>query len=226
MKKTIFLIVLLSVSFAALPLSGQQPERKEKPVMGYIIENGDTLYVGNLKPVYVYNRPKKNKNDKAWREYYRTVHNFAKAYPYALQAKARIDRTDSILASTHFTRKQREKYLQQVEKELFAEFEAPLRKLSFNQGRILLRLIDRELGQTTFYIVKDYRGGLTASFWQGVARLFGADMRKPYDKYGEDKVLEELVQMYHDGRFYYLYFSLFGAPKDPNISPYGTRRAN
>lgn len=191
--------------------------------MGYTIEpNGDTLYVGTLKPAYIYNRPNNRQKQKQWREYYRTIYNFAKAYPYALLARQRMDKADSTLAASHFTPKEREKFLAQTERQLFNEFEAPLRKLTISQGRILLRLIDRELGQTTYYIVKGYRGGSTAVFWQGVAKLFGADMKKPYDKYGEDKLLEELVIMYHDGRFYYLYTSLFGPPKDPRISPYGT----
>ena len=65
------------------------------------------------------------------------------------------------------------------------------------------------MGQTSFYVIKNYRGGAAAGFWQGVAKLFGSDLKKPYDKFGEDKVVEELVQMYHDGVFDYLYYSMF-----------------
>jgi len=93
---------------------------------------------------------------------------------------------------------------------LFKEFEKPLRNLTFNQGRMLLKLIDREVGQNSYYIIKGYRGGAAAGFWQGIAKLFGADLKKPYDKYVEDKVLEELVVMYHEGSFPYLYASIFG----------------
>ncbi len=191
--------------------------------MGYIVDNGDTLFVGKLKEVYVYNRPRNRKEQKEWKDYYRMVHNFSKAYPYALLARERLDRADSTLAASNFNKREREKYLEKTERTLFAEFEKPLRNLTFTQGRMLLRLIDREVGYSSFAIVKDYRGTVTAAFWQGVAKLFGADMKKPYDKYGEDKPLEELVQMYHDGRFYYLYTSLFGPPKDARISPNGTR---
>ena len=224
--KTTFSIFLLGLSvLTPLTLQAQTDSLRQGHFMGYVIENGDTLYVESLPPVYIYNRNAK-KDGRIWRDFYRTVHNFAKAYPYALQARERMDTADSILAAGSFSAMERERFLAQTEKDLFAEFEAPLKKLTFTQGRMLLRLIDREIGQTSFAVVKNYRGGLTASFWQGVARIFGADMKKPYDKYGEDKVLEELVRMYHDGRFYYLYFSLFGPPKDTNISPYGTRRVN
>ncbi|HPW78158.1 MAG: hypothetical protein BWX62_00683 [Bacteroidetes bacterium ADurb.Bin037] len=208
-----------------LTLTAQKETRREGHVVGFIIENGDTLFVSSIPAIYVYNRDKRKK-DKEWREFYKTVHNFARAYPFALQARERMDTADSILAVSNFTPRERERFLAKTERNLFAEFEGPLRKLTFTQGRILLRLIDREIGQTSYAVVKNYRGGLTAAFWQGVAKIFGADMKKPYDKYGEDKLLEELVQMYHDGRFYYLYFSLFGSPKDSNISPYGTRRTN
>ena len=224
--KTTFSIFLWGLSvLTPLTLQAQTDSLRQGHLMGYVIENGDTLFVESLPPVHVYNRNAK-KDGRIWRDFYRTVHNFAKAYPYALQARERMDTADSILAAGSFSAMERERFLAQTEKDLFAEFEAPLKKLTFTQGRMLLRLIDREIGQTSFAVVKNYRGGLTASFWQGVARIFGADMKKPYDKYGEDKVLEELVRMYHDGRFYYLYFSLFGPPKDTNISPYGTRRVN
>jgi len=221
MKTRWLFIALCLLFFSAPSLTAQELQGH---LMGYVIEDGDTLFVSSIPPLHVFSRDKRKK-DREWREFYMVVHNFSKAYPYALQSRARLDRADSILASRPFTAREKEKFLEKTERELFAEFEAPLRKLTFSQGRMLLRLIDREVGMTSFAVVKNYRGGITASFWQGVARIFGADMKKPYDKYGEDKLLEELVLMYHDGRFYYLYFSLFGPPKDPNISPYGTRAA-
>lgn len=220
---------LTCLSFAAIAcpsLFGQstaQKPAKDSVLMGYIIEGDDTLYVGNIREVYVYNRPRNRKEQRQWRDYYKMVHNFSKAYPYALLANERLTIADSILATSNFSKRERDKFLDQTERDLFSEFEQPLRNLTFTQGRMLMRLIDREVGYSSFAIVKDYRGNVTAAFWQGVAKLFGADMKKPYDKYGEDKPLEELVQMYHDGRFYYLYTSLFGPPKDPRITPYGTR---
>ena len=74
---------------------------------------------------------------------------------------------------------------------------------------MLIKLIDREVGLSGFYLIKNYRGGAAAGFWQGIAKLFGSDLKKQYDKFGEDKLLEELVQMYHAGTFDYLYFSMF-----------------
>lgn len=178
-------------------------------LIGYKIENGDTLYVDKLKPAYAFNRPKNWKKSKQWRDYYRTVYNFKKVYPYALIAKRIVKEADSTLANTNLSRRGKEKYIKKYEKRLFYEFEKPLRNLSFSQGRLLLRLIDREVGKTSFYIIKGYKGGFTATFWQGIARLFGSDLKRPYDKFGEDKVVEELVKLYEEGSFDYLYYSMF-----------------
>ena len=68
---------------------------------------------------------------------------------------------------------------------------------------------NREVGQSSYYIIKNYRGGVTAVFWQGIARLFGSDLKQPYDKYGKDRATEDLVRMYNNGSFDYLYYSLF-----------------
>lgn len=205
-KKILYaLTALLSV----LPAS-VTAQTGERTAMGYILEeSGDTLFVEKISPIYVYNRPDKWKKDRQWREFYRTVYNFNKVYPYALKAKAIIADADSTIANSNFNRRQREKYLKEYQKRLFKEFEKPLKNLTIGQGQLLLKLLDRELGRTSFYVIKNYRGGAAAGFWQGIAKLFGSDLKKPYDKFGEDKIIEELVQMYQDGTFYYLYYSLF-----------------
>ena len=179
-------------------------------LMRYAIENKDTVFIGALNPVYVFNRPPKNLKDKYWGDYYRIVYNFNKAYPYALLAAEKVYEVDSILVAKKRTQREKEKIIKDFEKQLFKDFEKPLRNLTFNQGRMLLKLIDREVGQNSYYIIKEYRGGVTAGFWQGIAKIFGADLKKPYDRYGDDKVLEELVVMYHEGSFSHLYASLFG----------------
>jgi hypothetical protein len=178
--------------------------------MKYNIEGKDTVFISSLNPVYIFNRPPKAIKDKNWGDYYRIVYNFNKAYPYALLAAEKVFEVDSILASKKRTQREKEKMMKDFENKLFKEFEKPLRNLTFNQGKMLLKLIDREVGQNSFYIIKEYRGTVTAGFWQGIAKIFGADLKKPYDMYGDDKVLEELVAMYHEGSFPHLYASIFG----------------
>ncbi len=174
-------------------------------VVGWDISGGDTIYI--MKTIYVF--PKIHPKTRSWREYYKLVYNFKKTYPYALLAKDKINEADSVLSSRHFSKREQEKYIKSFEIRLFKEFEKPLRNMSFSQGRLLMKLIDREVGQSSYYIIKDYRGSFTALFWQGIARIFGANLKKPYDKFGEDRITEELVQMYYNGSFDYLYYSLF-----------------
>ena len=218
MKKISLIIIAIGLFF--LTPSGAHGQQKDD-YMFYSIEGKDTVYHADIAPAYKkYVERVKRQKGKEWRKYYRTVHNFAKTYPYALVAKEKKDEADHYLATHKLTKGEKEKYLKQYEKELFETFEKPLRNLTFTQGRILLRLIDRELGLTSFYIIRDYRGKAAAGFWQGIAKIFGADLKTPYDRFGQDKDLEELVQMYHKGEFGYLYVSIFGKhPPRPAVSP-------
>ena len=211
--------ICLIITTLILPLLMKGQDKSE--FMLYSIEGKDTIYHADIAPAYkkYRERPKRQKG-KEWRKYYKTVHNFAKTYPYALVAKEKRAEADNYLATHDLTKMEREKYLKQYEKDLFKTFETPLRKLTFSQGRMLLRLIDRELGLTSFYIIKDYRGRAAAGFWQGIAKMFGADLKTPYDRFGQDKELEELIQIYQRGEFNYLYVSIFGKrPPTPAVSP-------
>lgn len=208
--KPLFITLLITLLAILLPEERLQAQTKKGYVVGYILEeNGDTLFVDKIAPTYIFNRPEQWKKSKSWREYYRMVYNFKKTYPYALKAKEIIQDADSTLKYSNFTAKEREKYLKAYEKRLFKEFEKPLRSMSINQGKMLLKLIEREVGLSGFYLIRRYRGGAAAGFWQGIAKLFGSDLKKQYDKFGEDKLLEELVQMYQAGTFDYLYYSMF-----------------
>ena len=175
------LVALFYASFA----NGQKPGVQ----IGYEVHGKDTIYVDRINELHVFNRPQSWKKSREWRKFYRTVYNFAKVYPYALKAKAIMRDADSTLANSNFTRGQKEKYIKEYEKRLFKEFEKPLRSLSINQGKMLLKLIDREAGISSYYAIKNYKGGAAAGFWQGIAKLFGSDLKKKYDMFGEDKIL-------------------------------------
>jgi hypothetical protein len=200
-----YCFLLLGALFYTSFANGQKPGVR----IGYEVHGKDTIYIDRINELHVFNRPQSWKKSREWRKFYRTVYNFAKVYPYALKAKAIMRDADSTLANSNFTRGQREKYIKDYEKKLFREFEKPLRSLSINQGKMLLKLIDREAGISSYYAIKNYKGGAAAGFWQGIAKLFGSDLKKKYDMFGEDKILEELVQMYKNGSFWYLYYSMF-----------------
>ena len=170
----------------------------------YRTENGDTVYFDVLKEVLVI----KFKAKKDYRKYKRMVYNLRKVYPYAQIAKRKLSEMDKHYLTLK-TDKERKAYTKSAEKELLSEFEAPLRKLTVSQGGLLIKLIDRETGRTSYNVIKEFRGGFSAALWQGVARLFGNNLKASYDAEGNDKILEELVSMYENGNFDQLYFSMF-----------------
>lgn len=188
------------------------PEKESGGLMHYIVEGQDTIYVDELRASKVYSRVPKQKG-KEWRKYYRLVHNFSKAYPYALVAKRLVVKADSTIAADRLKGARRERYISGVQKELFEVFEGQMRKLTVSQGALIMKLIDREVGKSSYNIIKGYKSGITAGFWQGIAKMFGSDLKKPYDPEGEDADVEELVKIWEDGDFPALYWSLFW--KDP-----------
>ena len=204
--------MVVSIAFLCFPLLSLAQQKGH--AMYYIIdEKGDTLFVDQLREITMYPyRTSRGyfKNEREWRQYYRLVYNFRKAYPYALLAKERLRLIEEDLQKIP-TEAERQTRIKEEEKQLFKEFEKPLRNLTISQGKLLLKLIDREIGLSSFYLIKDLRGGLTATFWQGIAKLFGSDLKKQYDKYGEDRDVEELVRIYQEGDFEWFYFQLISS---------------
>ena len=189
-------------------------EQQSQGLMEFIVEGNDTIYIDEIRASKVYSRLPRQKG-KDWRKYYRLVHNFSKTYPYALVAKKIVARADSTIAADNLKRAKRDKYISLVQKELFNVFEKPLRGLTVTQGALLMKLIDREIGKSSYDIIKDSKNGIAAKFWNGIAKMFGSDLRKPYDPEGEDKMVEDLVKLWEDGDFPAFYMSLFW--QDPPI---------
>lgn len=176
--------------------------------MQFIVEDGDTIYIGDLPAATVYQKLPRQKG-REWRKYYRLVYNFSKVYPYALVARHIVTEVDSTIAADNLKRGRRDRYINEMQKELFEAFEQPLKNLTVSQGALLMKLIDREVGKSSYSIIKDYKSGVAAGFWQGIARLFGSDLKKPYDPQGDDQPTEELVRKWESGQFDGLYYSLF-----------------
>lgn len=185
-------------------------------LMEYVVEGKDTIYIDEIRASKVYSRLPKQKG-KDWRKYYKLVHNFSKAYPYALVAKKLVNEADSTIDAQKLKGVKKEKYVSQVQKELFEVFEGQMRTLTVSQGALIMKLIDREVGKSSYNIIKGYKSGIAAGFWQGIAKIFGSDLKKPYDPEGEDAKTEELVKIWEDGDFEAFYFSIFW--KDPPVMP-------
>jgi len=144
-----------------------------------------------IKEVTVYAHPRfPRKSD--FRKYERLISNLKKVYPYAIIVRKRLSRVDTDMQSID-NEEGRKEYLKKVEKDVFAEYEGAVREMTITQGRLLIKLIDRETQNTSYTLIKDYRGKVAAAFWQGIARIFGTNLKEEYDPYGEDALIESII---------------------------------
>ena len=162
-------------------------------------KEGDTILYYTLKPVRVYSSLRTFKNEKEQRKYNRLVYHVRKVYPYAHRAGIMLREEEAKM--TGMDKGDRRSHMKQVEKRLEKEFGPELKALTFTQGRILLKLIDRETGHTSYELVDDLRGSFRAWFYDGIAGLFGYDLKGKYDPHNhlEDRYIEEVVLMIEAG---------------------------
>jgi hypothetical protein len=114
-------------------------------------------------------------------------------YPYARKAGIILNDMNRQLARIPSEEKKKG-YIKSREKELKKEFTDPMENLSVYQGKVLMKLINRQTGNNCYDIIKEYRGGFTARFWQTVAFFFGSSLKQPYDAQGDDREIETIVQ--------------------------------
>jgi hypothetical protein len=169
-----------------------------KYVLYGVIIDGDTLFLSSIDEVYIYPR-REFDSRRDYRRYKRLIRNVKKAYPYAKLAKKKLDEIEANLGKIKSEKAQKE-YIKKVEKDLMDEYEEELKKLTLTQGRILIKLIDRETGETSYELVKELRGSLSAFFWQALARLFGSNLKSEFDAEGEDKLINEIVILIENGQ--------------------------
>jgi hypothetical protein len=155
------------------------------------VVDGDTIPNVVIQSVTVFS-PRRYKSKRDYRQHQRLIRNLKAAYPYAQIAKNTMSEMENHFQTLN-TKKERDAYIKEVEKKMRADFESQLVKLTVSQGRILIKLIDRELGRSSYDLVKDLKGGTSAVFWQTVARIFGSNLKVKFDSEGEDKMLNELI---------------------------------
>ena len=131
---------------------------------------------------------------------YKTIQNIRRVYPYVLKAKEVIDNLNAKLATMNDA-KEKKKLIKQTEKELFSQFEKDVRKMSYSQGKLLLKLLARETNESAYGLIKTYKGGIPATFWYGVGLLFHENLKAKYDSLGEDAALEKIVKKHQLGQF-------------------------
>ena len=185
------------VSFTGIKSQDTIRLEKDNVVLYGLILDGDTLFLSTIDEVYIF--PEKRFSSRwEYRRYRRLIRNVKKAYPYAKLAKRKFDEI-TVHFETLNSEKAKKAYIKQVEKEIKYEFEGELKKLTITQGRILIKLIDREIGETSYDLLKELRGSFSAFFWQTVARLFGTNLKSEFDPLGEDRLINEIVLMIERG---------------------------
>lgn len=199
MKIIVVILVVLSIFFTnKLYSQTGKPKSDSLIVTRAIILDGDTIPNIYLDEIVIF--PEiifKSKQDE--RRYTKLVRDLKKVYPYAKLAKEKLEELEREYAKLA-TEKEQKEYTKTVEQELLDEFGPRLKKLTITQGRLLLKLIDRETGNTSYALLKELRGSFSAVFWQAVARLFGSDLKTEYDAEGVDQYIERIVVLIEHGQ--------------------------
>lgn len=180
-------------------LSGQCQNSKKQQKVRAKVEKGDTVVLGFLNPVYVTENWNPRQKKRFTRKYLKLIRDVKKAYPYAKLAGNKLNEYEGELAAIE-SKGERRRFLNKVENELRNEYEGDLKSLTITQGVILIKLVDRETGDTSFELVKQFRGSFSAFFWQSLARLFGHNLKLNYDPHGEDYLIEEVIQLIESGK--------------------------
>jgi hypothetical protein len=192
------LIVLFSIKSTSL---FAQTAAADTILTGAVIYNGDTIEAKTLTDAWAYAKVNVNALN-ASAKWTRLRNAVYVTYPYARRAGAVLNDINSKLANVT-DKSARRDYIKTREKELKKEFTDPLTNLSIYQGKVLMKLINRETGNNCYEIIKDYKGGVTARFYQTVAFFFSTSLKQPYDSNGDDadieKIVKEVKRMYGYG---------------------------
>ena len=200
MLKRVSHIVLFIGMLTFLGTSPTKSQTTDKTLARLSVYKGDTIAWIELKPVYIY-KPLIFKSKKKQNSYNRLVRNVKKTLPIAKEIKQIIIHTSMHLDSLP-NEKERKKYIRQVEKKLKKEYTPRMKKLTFSQGKLLIKLVDRECEQTAYQLVKSFMGSFKAGFYQTFASLFGASLKKEYDPENEedDAITERVIVLVENGQ--------------------------
>lgn len=184
----IALLLALTPCSANMQAQNYQSKQVRLPVDLY---NGDTIPVVYLPNVYIYRTPNFDSRRQE-RFYWRNVRDVKKTLPIAREVRGIIVETYEYLLTIP-NEKARERHLAAVEKGILKQYTPQMKKLTFRQGKMLIKLIDRECDQTGYELIKAFMGGFKANFYQTFASLFGASLKKEYDPEMEDAEIEEII---------------------------------
>lgn len=197
--KQILFIISFWATFVFHAFSAQTLNTYEGQIARAHVEGTDTVLDLQLPMLYVY-PPIVFKNEKQEKFYWATVSRVKKTLPYAKLIGGLLRDVNKQMEGMN--ERERKAFMKTKEDELVATYTPILKKLSLKQGKMLIRLVDRECDRTSYEIVKELRGGFRAFFWQGFAKVLGADLKVEYDaeKSEEDKIVERIINLVESGQ--------------------------
>jgi hypothetical protein len=184
-------IFLVLLSFVA-PFASAQRRGRGFWHQEWTIDKGDTIPMVHILPIRKYAR----KPD--MRRYQRLIRIVKKVYPLAKQVRIEMDAMERQLLAVKDPKEQHQ-LTKELQKRLIKQYTPVILKMTFSEGKVLLKLIDRETDYTAFQIIKEFRGGFVAGFFQAMAKLFGNNLKLEYEPATKDKVLEQIVTYYEMG---------------------------
>lgn len=191
-RRTSYMILLLAVGIQMLAANTYMDSCM------FRVQGGDTLYLAYLHEVWVYPQMQ-FKNKKQEKFYWRTVRDVKKCLPYAKQITADMAYADAELAKLPDD-KARRKWWKAYERYLFKKYEKDFRGMYASQGRMLMKLMDRETDRSSYDLIKQYKGKAAANFWQFIAKLFQNDLKEEYDASDKDRIIERVINLVESGQ--------------------------
>ncbi len=199
-RELIYMFAVIAMVAVATPAHGENEVAELPSVLRkvyhhkeyFVNEAGDSCLRLVLNDVIVY-PPERFRNKKEEQFYWKTVRDVKKTLPYAKLINMTLQETYEYI-QTFPTHKEREQYLHRFEKEVFAQYKPEMKKMTKSQGKMLIKLINRETDQNSYNIVKAFMGTFRAGFWHTFGRFFGVNMKNGYkpDKNKEDAMIERI----------------------------------
>lgn len=200
MLKHLYIAILAGIFIISENIHAQTQSTTEKKqiMLKLCVYEGDTIPWIQLRTVYIY-KPLKLKNNKQRKAYNKLVRNVKKTLPIAKEINHIIIETYEYM-ETLPDEKARKKHIKAVEESLKEQYTPRMKKLTFSQGKLLIKLVDRECNQSSYELVKAFMGPFKASFYQTFASLFGASLKKEYDPENDDAMVERVVVLVENGQ--------------------------
>jgi len=192
------LALLCALLPAVLSASGQESALVPTVKVGRALVDGDSIQYMEMSNVYVYPEPT-FKSKRQQQSYMRLVKNVKRVLPIAKEARQMLIETAEYL-ETLPNQKARDEHLRKVEAAIVREYKPKMKKLTFSQGKLLIKLVDRECHSTAYEAMQAFIGPFRSGLWQAFAWTFGASLKKGYDPEGVDRLTERVVLMVEAGQ--------------------------